>query len=45
MAPMQPVSGYKIDWTQDGSQYHWKESEYTNVTLSGTLESSVITIN
>ncbi|XP_035764311.1 interleukin-6 receptor subunit beta-like isoform X4 [Neolamprologus brichardi] len=35
MAPMQPVSGYKIDWTQDGSQYHWKESEYTNVTLSG----------
>ncbi|XP_013765808.1 interleukin-31 receptor subunit alpha-like isoform X3 [Pundamilia nyererei] len=38
MAPMQPVSGYKIDWTQDGSQYHWKESEYTNVTLSGLQE-------
>ncbi|XP_014193329.1 interleukin-6 receptor subunit beta isoform X1 [Haplochromis burtoni] len=38
MAPIQPVSGYKIDWTQDGSQYHWKESEYTNVTLSGLQE-------
>ncbi|XP_074541367.1 interleukin-6 receptor subunit beta-like [Halichoeres trimaculatus] len=33
-APVQPVSGYVIDYTHDGNQYHWKESKYTNITLT-----------
>ncbi|XP_034554741.1 interleukin-31 receptor subunit alpha-like [Notolabrus celidotus] len=33
-APVQPVSGYMIDYTHDGNQYSWKESEYTNITLN-----------
>lgn len=26
-----------IDWTHDGVEYFWKESKYTNATLSGRL--------
>ncbi|XP_033991595.1 interleukin-31 receptor subunit alpha-like isoform X2 [Trematomus bernacchii] len=37
-APIQPVSGYMIDWTHDGNQYYWKETNYTNATLSGLLD-------
>ncbi|KAK2856059.1 hypothetical protein Q5P01_004794 [Channa striata] len=37
-APVQPVSGYMIDWTHNGHQYYWKESKYTNTTLSGLLD-------
>lgn len=33
-----PVSGYMIDWTHDGNQYHWEESKYTNTTLSDLLD-------
>lgn len=34
-APVQPVSGYMIDWTQDGTHFNWKETKYTNMTLRG----------
>lgn len=37
-APAQPVSGYMIDWTHNGNQYYWKESKYTNITLSDLLD-------
>ncbi|XP_047429023.1 interleukin-6 receptor subunit beta-like [Mugil cephalus] len=37
-APAQPVSGYMIDWTHDGNQYHWNESKYTNATLFDLLD-------
>ncbi|XP_072219006.1 interleukin-31 receptor subunit alpha-like [Leuresthes tenuis] len=37
-APIQPVSGYIIDWTQNGSQYYWKESNFTNTTLDDLLD-------
>ncbi|KAI4802010.1 hypothetical protein KUCAC02_019872 [Chaenocephalus aceratus] len=37
-APIEPVSGYMIDWTHDGNQYNWKETNYTNATLSGLLD-------
>ncbi|XP_058469182.1 interleukin-31 receptor subunit alpha-like [Solea solea] len=37
-APVQPVRGYMIDWTHNGNQYYWMETEYTNMTLSGLLE-------
>lgn len=30
-----PVSGYMIDYTHNGTQYYWKETQYTNVTLFG----------
>ncbi|XP_068564446.1 interleukin-6 receptor subunit beta-like [Cebidichthys violaceus] len=33
-ASVEPVTGYMIDWTHDGNQYYWKESNYTNTTLS-----------
>lgn len=36
-APVQPVSGYMIDWTHNGNQYYWKESKYTNITLFDLL--------
>ncbi|KAM7395172.1 hypothetical protein PAMA_006771 [Pampus argenteus] len=36
-APVQPVSGYMIDWTHNGNQYYWKKSKYTNVTLFDLL--------
>ncbi|KAF7663323.1 hypothetical protein LDENG_00213880 [Lucifuga dentata] len=32
-APVQPVSGYMIDWTHNGVEYFWKETKYTNMTL------------
>lgn len=34
-APVQPVSGYVIDYTHNGNQYHWEETKYTNATLFG----------
>ncbi|XP_042359692.1 interleukin-6 receptor subunit beta-like isoform X2 [Plectropomus leopardus] len=34
----QPVSGYIIDWTHDGNQYYWKQSKYTNTTLTDLLD-------
>lgn len=37
-APIQPVSGYMIDWSHGGNQYYWKESKYTNATLSDLLD-------
>ncbi|XP_059211721.1 interleukin-31 receptor subunit alpha-like [Centropristis striata] len=37
-APIQPVSGYMIDWTHDGHQYDWMESKYTTAALSGLLD-------
>ncbi|XP_035851389.1 interleukin-6 receptor subunit beta-like isoform X2 [Sander lucioperca] len=37
-APIQPVSGYMIDWTHNGNQYQWKESNDTNTTLSNLLD-------
>ncbi|XP_074471621.1 interleukin-6 receptor subunit beta-like isoform X1 [Sebastes fasciatus] len=37
-APIQSVSCYMVDWTHDGNQYHWKESKYTNATLSDLLD-------
>ncbi|XP_076011052.1 interleukin-6 receptor subunit beta-like isoform X2 [Genypterus blacodes] len=37
-APLQPVSGYVIDWTHDGVEYFWKESKYTYVTLLDLLD-------
>ncbi|XP_026173833.1 interleukin-31 receptor subunit alpha-like isoform X1 [Mastacembelus armatus] len=37
-APVQPVSGYMIDWTHNGKQYYWKESKYTNTTLLDLLD-------
>ncbi|XP_063758244.1 interleukin-31 receptor subunit alpha-like isoform X2 [Eleginops maclovinus] len=37
-APVQPVSGYMIDWTHNGNQYYWKKTNYTNATLSGLLD-------
>lgn len=30
-----PVSGYMIDYTHNGNQYYWMETQYTNVTLFG----------
>lgn len=37
-APIQPVSGYMVDWTHNGNQIYWKETNYTNTTLSGLLD-------
>ncbi|KAA8583052.1 hypothetical protein FQN60_015598, partial [Etheostoma spectabile] len=37
-APSTPVSGYMIDWTHNGNQYQWKESNDTNTTLSDLLD-------
>ncbi|KAF1376788.1 hypothetical protein PFLUV_G00215080 [Perca fluviatilis] len=37
-APIQPVSGYMIDWTHNGNQYQWKESNDTNTALSNLLD-------
>lgn len=37
-APIQSVSGYMVDWTHDGNQYYWKESKYSNATLSDLLD-------
>uniref|UniRef100_A0A3Q3KDE1 Fibronectin type-III domain-containing protein n=1 Tax=Monopterus albus TaxID=43700 RepID=A0A3Q3KDE1_MONAL len=37
-APLQPVSGYMIDWTHNGNQYYWKESKYTNTRLLDLLD-------
>ncbi|GLD49584.1 interleukin-31 receptor subunit alpha-like protein [Lates japonicus] len=37
-APVQPVRGYMIDWTHNGNQYYWKESKYTNTTLSDLFD-------
>ncbi|XP_034756466.1 interleukin-31 receptor subunit alpha-like [Etheostoma cragini] len=37
-APSTPVSGYMIDWTHNGNQYQWKESNDTNTTLSNLLD-------
>ncbi|TMS11963.1 Granulocyte colony-stimulating factor receptor [Larimichthys crocea] len=37
-APLQPVRGYMIDYTHNGNQYYWKETEYTNVTLFDLLD-------
>ncbi|KAM9339228.1 interleukin-6 receptor subunit beta-like [Symphorus nematophorus] len=37
-APAQPVSGYMIDYTHDGDQYNWMETQYTDIKLSGLLE-------
>lgn len=34
-APVQPVSGYVIDYTHNGNQYRWEETKYTNATLFG----------
>ncbi|XP_034017949.1 interleukin-6 receptor subunit beta-like [Thalassophryne amazonica] len=36
-APDQRVSGYMIDWTHNGKQYYWKETEHTNTTLFALL--------
>ncbi|XP_071323858.1 interleukin-31 receptor subunit alpha-like isoform X2 [Trachinotus anak] len=36
--PDQPVRGYMVDWTHNGNQYYWKESKYTNTTLTGLLK-------
>lgn len=36
-APVQPVSGYIIDWTPNGDQYDWKKSVFANATLFGML--------
>ncbi|XP_024147426.1 interleukin-6 receptor subunit beta isoform X1 [Oryzias melastigma] len=33
-APKQPVRSYVIDWTHNGNQYEWAESENTDATLS-----------
>lgn len=32
-APAQELSGYMIDWTHDGGHFHWRRSNYTNITL------------
>ncbi|KAM6915451.1 interleukin-31 receptor subunit alpha-like [Xenentodon cancila] len=32
-APRQPVSGYVVDWTHNGNEYHWMECSVTNATL------------
>ncbi|KAM6991733.1 interleukin-6 receptor subunit beta-like [Tautogolabrus adspersus] len=37
-APVQPARGYMIDYTHNGYQYYWKESTYTNVTLTDLLD-------
>ncbi|XP_022051305.1 interleukin-31 receptor subunit alpha-like [Acanthochromis polyacanthus] len=37
-APIQPVSGYMVDWTHSGNQIYWKETNYTNTTLSDLLD-------
>ena len=37
-APLEPVSGYMIDWTHNGNQYYWKQSKCTNITLFGRSE-------
>lgn len=37
-APVQPVSGYMLDYTHNGNQYHWKETKYTNATLFDLLD-------
>ncbi|XP_037541110.1 interleukin-6 receptor subunit beta-like [Nematolebias whitei] len=36
-APVQPVSGYVIDWTHNGDQYDWKKSTFANATLFDLL--------
>lgn len=35
--PEQTFSGYMIDWTHDGKQYNWKESEFPDATLPELL--------
>ncbi|XP_008282578.1 interleukin-6 receptor subunit beta-like [Stegastes partitus] len=37
-APVQPVSGYMVDWTHSGNHIYWKETKYTNATLFDLLD-------
>ncbi|XP_057679579.1 interleukin-31 receptor subunit alpha-like isoform X2 [Corythoichthys intestinalis] len=37
-APSPLVRGYMIDWTHDGYEYYWKESNCTSTTLEGLLD-------
>ncbi|XP_070843562.1 interleukin-31 receptor subunit alpha-like [Chaetodon trifascialis] len=37
-APAQPVSGYVVDYTHNGNEYYWKQTEYTNATLFDLLD-------
>ncbi|XP_054617660.1 interleukin-6 receptor subunit beta-like isoform X2 [Dunckerocampus dactyliophorus] len=37
-APAQTVTGYMIDWTHDGHQYSWMETNSTSMSLFGLLE-------
>uniref|UniRef100_A0A1A7WVN7 Interleukin 31 receptor A n=1 Tax=Iconisemion striatum TaxID=60296 RepID=A0A1A7WVN7_9TELE len=43
-APAQPVSGYIIDWTNNGSQYNWEKSTSTNAALLGLHERTLYNI-
>ncbi|XP_031717690.1 interleukin-31 receptor subunit alpha-like [Anarrhichthys ocellatus] len=43
-ASTEPVTGYMIDWTHDGNQYYWKESNYTNTTLPDHKQPYNITV-
>ena len=37
-APHQNVSGYIVDWTDDGKTYFWKRSNHTETKLYGGLK-------
>ncbi|KAM6906097.1 interleukin-6 receptor subunit beta-like [Lycodopsis pacificus] len=43
-ASPEPVTGYMIDWTHDGNQYYWKESNCTNTTLPDHKQPYNITV-
>ncbi|KAK9531367.1 hypothetical protein VZT92_010796 [Zoarces viviparus] len=43
-ASTEPVTGYMIDWTHDGNQYYWKESNCTNTTLPDHKQPYNITV-
>lgn len=42
--PVEPVSGYMIDYTHNGYQCYWKETKYTNATLSDLLDKKTYNI-
>ncbi|CAN9507897.1 unnamed protein product [Ophioblennius macclurei] len=39
-APNQTVSGYMIDWTNNGNQYFWEESRHASANLSDLLDTA-----
>ncbi|XP_077567705.1 interleukin-6 receptor subunit beta-like [Stigmatopora nigra] len=43
-APSQFIRGYMVDWTHDGHEYHWEETNSTSTTLAGLVDKAAYNI-